>query len=53
MIGPDAATARFDVTGLLRTNNELQVDLDFTGPAESASPGGLFAPVVLEIEAAS
>ena len=51
LIEPDAATARFDVTGLLRTNNELQVDLDFTGPAAGPCPGGLFAPVVLEIDA--
>lgn len=48
-----AGTARFDVTGLLQTNNELQVDLEFTGPATGTSPGGLFAPVALEIQAAS
>jgi hypothetical protein len=50
-IEPGAGTARFDVTGLLRTNNELQVDLEFTSPG--AAPGGLFAPVVLEIQTAS
>jgi hypothetical protein len=44
-----AQTARFDVTGLLRTNNELQVDLEFSGPDESGFPGGLHAPVTLEI----
>jgi hypothetical protein len=52
-IGPDAETARFDVTGLLRTNNELQIDLEFTGSADDPSPGGLFAPVALEIQTAS
>lgn len=51
LIEPGKGTARFDVTGLLRTNNELQVELDFTDAAKGTSPGGLFAPVVLEIQA--
>ena len=41
-IAPDAGTAQFDVTGKLRTNNELQVDLEFTGPVTSPAPGGLY-----------
>ena len=52
-IEPGVGTARFDVTGLLRTNNELHVDLEFTGPTAGTSSGGLFAPVVLEIQSAS
>ena len=52
-IAPGAGTARFDVTGKLRTNNELQVDLEFSAPATSPAPGGLFAPVALEIQAAN
>ncbi len=50
-----AVTARFDVTGLLRSNNELQVDLEFAGPAADASSGRLIRPVALggrEIQAA-
>jgi uncharacterized protein with NRDE domain len=52
LIAADARTARFDETGLLRSNNELQVDLEFGGSIAGASPGGLFAPVALEIDAA-
>ncbi|HEY2250591.1 MAG TPA: NRDE family protein [Planctomycetaceae bacterium] len=44
-----AQTARFDVTGQLRTNNELQVELEFTGPVTDAASGGLHGPVALEI----
>jgi|GEM_PF-163584 len=51
-IEPDAQTVRFDVTGLLRTNNELQVDLEFTGSGIDDTPGGLYSPVALEIQAA-
>ncbi len=48
LIEPDAQTARFDVTGLLRTNNELQVDVELGGPAD-VCPGGLYGSVALEI----
>lgn len=51
-IEPGAQTARFDVTGLLRTNNELQVELEFTSVATDSTPGGLFSAVVLEIQSA-
>jgi uncharacterized protein with NRDE domain len=50
-IESETSSARFDVTGLLRTNNELQVDLEFIGTAQGAAPGGLYGPVVLEIDA--
>jgi len=45
--------ARFDVTGLLRTNNEVVVELVFADFEASAPPGGLYAPIALEIAPAA
>lgn len=44
------APQRFDITSLLRGDNLLQVQLDFSGVAAMDCPGGLYAPVALEIE---
>lgn len=44
------SSLRFEATGLLSLNNELEIELAFTDPAVSA--GGLAGPVVLEIQEA-
>ena len=48
-IGPAIPTGEFDITQLLQFTNCLHVDVEFIEPAASASPGGLWAPVALEI----
>jgi beta-galactosidase/beta-glucuronidase len=40
---------RFDIFATLQPFNEATVELEFD-PATAATPGGLFAPVALEIE---
>lgn len=40
---------KFDVTGMLRVNNELEIQLEFTEFGDAAPPGGLFTPIALEI----
>ncbi len=40
--------ASFDITGRFRSSNLLVVELEFD-PAENDSPGGLWAPVAIEI----
>jgi hypothetical protein len=44
--------ARFEITSLLRVNNELLIELEFTNFDAGAPPGGLRAPVALEIHGA-
>jgi beta-galactosidase/beta-glucuronidase len=39
----------YDVTGQLRPNNELEIDLEYPDFAGDRKPGGLFAPIALEI----
>lgn len=43
------ASSKFEVTNLLGLNNEIVVELEFTDDAAVSPPGGLFAPVALEI----
>lgn len=50
-IAAAAGTGRFDITALLRPHNLLEIDVEWTG--QSTGPGGLWAPVALEIEATS
>lgn len=41
---------RFEITSLLQLHNQLQIDVDWSGPATES--GGLWAPVALEIASA-
>ena len=45
------ATARFEVTGLLETRNELIVELSFDPDQSPNQLGGLWGPVAIEIQA--
>ncbi len=47
------STTRLDVTGKLRANNELEIDLEYADFSDDSGPGGLFAPVALEIRSPS
>jgi len=47
-IAPPGGEAAFDVTELLQPSNRLVVEVDFA-PSESSGPGGLWAPVGIEI----
>lgn len=40
---------RFDITNVLRGDEQLLVELEFTNSSAEAMPGGLYAPVFLEI----
>lgn len=48
-IGTSNAPQQFDVTSLLQGHEVLVVDLTFSERLQDPMPGGLFAPVVLEI----
>ena len=48
-VGPTTPTGEFDITPLLQFTNRLHVDVGFIEPAASTAPGGLWAPVALEI----
>lgn len=50
-IGPQADTAEFHITELLRPSNELMVDTAFDPGASEAAPGGLWKTVALEVRA--
>jgi hypothetical protein len=43
-------TARFELTGLLETRNELVVELRFDPEQSPGQPGGLWGPVAIEIQ---
>ena len=42
-------TIAFDVTDHLAPSNHLIVEIDWSCPGDSDSPGGLYAPVVIEM----
>jgi hypothetical protein len=48
-IEPGRTSARFEITGGLQLNNELEVELEFT-ETDRNRPGGLPGPVILEIQ---
>ncbi len=43
------STVRFDVTALLNPSNTLMVELTYTAIDDASSPGGLHAPVAIEV----
>jgi uncharacterized protein with NRDE domain len=47
------SSTSLEVTGTLRTNNELEIDLEYADFSDDPGPGGLFAPVALEIRSPS
>ena len=48
-IDAENETAEFDVTGLLNWRNQMTVEIEFDPARSRGRPGGLWAPVVLEI----
>lgn len=48
-IDSPGGAAQFDITDVLTNENELQVDLEFGAPSGISDPGGLFAPIAVEI----
>ncbi|MBS0261523.1 MAG: NRDE family protein [Planctomycetes bacterium] len=48
-IDPQFPFVRVDVTGRLKINNELTIDLQFLEPPDSADPAGLTTPAALAI----
>jgi hypothetical protein len=43
------SSTNLELTGRLRANNELEIDMEYADFSGDPGPGGLFAPVVLEI----
>jgi hypothetical protein len=43
------SSTSLEMTGKLRANNELEIDLEYADFSDDSGPGGLFAPVALEI----
>ncbi|MEX2288556.1 MAG: NRDE family protein [Planctomycetaceae bacterium] len=49
IIENSTSTIRFDVTALLNPSNTLDVVLTYTETDDASSPGGLYAPVAIEV----